>query len=105
MYFYSKLALMTLALIVYIVGFNLNKIYECLAESIEDQIRLSLLKMQIVIQMFFYVVFLHLIDRRVSWKYTYIYIYTCKWEKASSFKSQLGSVAKCLTSLALNALN
>jgi hypothetical protein len=65
MYFYSKLALMLLALVVYAVGFHLNRIYECLAESIEEQVRLSFLKAQIFIQMFFYVMFLHLIDRRV----------------------------------------
>lgn len=65
MYFYSKLVLMLAALAVYLVGFNLNNIYECLADSIEEQIRLSLLKAQIIIQMFFFIVFLHLIDRRV----------------------------------------
>jgi hypothetical protein len=72
MYFYSKLVLMFVALIVYAVGFNLNKIYECLADSIhEDPVavhirHISFLKAQIFIQMFFYVMFLHLIDRRVS---------------------------------------
>jgi hypothetical protein len=66
MYFYSKLFMMFTALCIYIIGFNFNMIYDCLAESMaEHVIRLPFLKAQIFIQMFFFIMFLHLIDRRV----------------------------------------
>lgn len=62
-YFYSKLTMMVVGIAVYIIGFNMHKIYECLAESM--QFNLPFLKAELLLQMFFYVIFLHLIDRRV----------------------------------------
>lgn len=67
LYFYFKLFMMCLAILIYIVGLHWHNIYECLAESIKLQTNLPFLKMEIIIQMFFYVIFLHMIDRRVSY--------------------------------------
>ena len=67
LYFYYKLAMMLIAVVIYIVGFNMHKVYECLAESMHmSKGVLPLLRAEIIISLFFYVIFLHLIDRRVN---------------------------------------
>lgn len=63
LYFYSKLAMMLIGILVYIIGFNMQQIYECLGQNLT--INQSFLKAELLIQMIFYVIFLHLIDRRV----------------------------------------
>ena len=64
LYFYFKLTMMFIAILIYIIGLNYQRIYEGLAEPVV--INLSFFKAELVLQMFFYVIFLHLIDRRVS---------------------------------------
>jgi hypothetical protein len=63
MYFYYKLLMMLLSLVIYIVALNYNKIFECLAQTME--FNLPFLKAEIIIQSVFFIIFLHLIDRRV----------------------------------------
>lgn len=63
LYFYSKLAMMLIGILIYIIGFNTQEIYECLGQSIHSV--QPLLKIELLIQMIFYVIFLHIVDRRV----------------------------------------
>jgi hypothetical protein len=63
LYFYFKLAMMIIAIIIYAVGFNIHNIYECLNEIMH--FNLPFLKLEIVVQIIFFVLFLHIIDRRV----------------------------------------
>jgi hypothetical protein len=63
LYFYYKLVLMFLAVLIYLIGFYIYKIYECLAESM--LINQPFLRTELALEMLFYVIFLHLIDRRV----------------------------------------
>lgn len=63
LYFHFKLVMMSASVCIYLLALNFNKIYECLRESIE--FNLPLLKAELLIQMMFFIVFLHLIDRRV----------------------------------------
>ncbi len=64
LYFYFKLTMMIIAIIVYAIGFNIHNIYECLNEIMH--FNLPFLKLEIMIQLIFFVLFLHLVDRRVS---------------------------------------
>lgn len=64
MYFHYKLVMMLASLIIYIIASNLNRIFECLAETME--FNLPFLKAELIIQSIFFIMFLHLIDRRVS---------------------------------------
>jgi hypothetical protein len=63
LYFYYKLVLMFLAVMIYLIGFYMYNIYECLAESM--LINQPFLRTELALEMLFYVIFLHLIDRRV----------------------------------------
>ena len=64
LYFYFKLLVMAFAIVIYVIGFNYQKIYEDLASTIT--LNVTLLQTELVLQMIFYVTLLHLIDRRVS---------------------------------------
>lgn len=64
LYFYSKLGMMLIGILIYIIGFNTQEIYECLGQSIHAV--QPLLKIELLIQMIFYVIFLHIVDRRVN---------------------------------------
>lgn len=64
LYFYSKLSMMLIGILIYIIGFNTQEIFECLGQSIHSV--QPLLKFELTIQMIFYVIFLHIIDRRVN---------------------------------------
>lgn len=63
LYFYFKLFMMFLVICVYILSFNMQMVYECLNRSsiITD---LSI-KTELILNMLFFIIFLHLIDRRV----------------------------------------
>ncbi len=63
LYFYFKLFMMSLAICVYIFCFNLQSVQGCLAKS--SVLNNPFLKIELVLKMIFFVVFLHLIDRRV----------------------------------------
>ena len=78
LYFVFKLAMMAIAVLVYMLAIGMHNIYESLAESMLDTAvdassglgssniaSILLLKIEIFLQIFFFVVFLHLIDRRV----------------------------------------
>lgn len=64
LYFYSKLSMMLVGILIFMIGFNTQEIYECLGQSIHSV--QPLLKFELTIQMIFYVIFLHIIDRRVN---------------------------------------
>jgi hypothetical protein len=63
LYFYFKLSMMIIAIMIYAIGFNIHNIYECLNEIMH--FNLPFLKLEIMVQIIFFVLFLHLIDRRV----------------------------------------
>lgn len=67
LYFYFKLFMMCAAVCMYVVSFNLHSASGCLIRS--SLLNNPFLKTEMVLKMIFFVVFLHLIDRRVSWKY------------------------------------
>ena len=70
-YFYFKLGMMLIGILIYIIGFHLHGIYECLfatiyaSESLAKNENLIFLKIELILQLVFYVIFLHIIDRRV----------------------------------------
>ncbi len=64
LYFYFKLLVMSFAVIIYVIGFNYQRIYDDLASAIN--LNVTLLQIELVLQMLFYVTLLHLIDRRVN---------------------------------------
>jgi hypothetical protein len=63
LYFYYKFIIMFVGILIYVIGLQFHRIYDCLAETMV--INQQLLFTEIVVQMFFYIIFLHLIDRRV----------------------------------------
>jgi hypothetical protein len=71
LYFYFKLGMMLIGILIYIIGFHLHGIYECLfatiyaSESLAKNENLIFLKIELILQLVFYVIFLHIIDRRV----------------------------------------
>ena len=68
MYFYYKLAMMLIGILIYIIGFHLHGIYECLFATIYEspaENEIIFLKTELILQLVFYVIFLHIIDRRV----------------------------------------
>ena len=65
LYFHFKLIMMVLSVCIYLMALSFNKIYECLHESMDFGWSLPFLKAELLIQMVFFIGFLHLIDRRV----------------------------------------
>ncbi|RNA40559.1 adenylate cyclase type 2 [Brachionus plicatilis] len=79
LYFYSKLAMMLIGILIYIIGFNTQEIYECLGQSIHSV--QPLLKIELLIQMIFYVIFLHLVDRRVELNSRLNFLWRLKFQR------------------------
>lgn len=64
LYLYFKLLMMLIGISIYLVGFQLQKSNQLMANSV--QVSHLFLFAELLIQLFFFVLFLHLIDRRVS---------------------------------------
>lgn len=71
LYFHFKLVMMIVSLCIYFMALSFNKIYECLYESMG--FNLTFLKAELIIQMVFFIGFLHLIDRRVQFVFLLSY--------------------------------
>ena len=63
-YFYFKLLMMIIGISIYWIGFQIQNSYQIVAESLNTP-ELFLFT-ELFVQLFFFVLFLHLIDRRVS---------------------------------------
>ena len=66
LYFYFKLAMMAVAFCIYIISFDFQIMYECLYRHMYAT--KPYLKIEFLLQMLFFIIFLHLIDRRVNEK-------------------------------------
>ena len=64
LYFYFKLAMMVVAFCVYIISFEFQMMDECLYSQMYAT--KPYLKIELLLQMLFFIIFLHLIDRRVN---------------------------------------
>ena len=63
LYFYFKLLMMIVGISIYLIGFQMQKSYQAVADSMDTTH--FFLFAELFIQLFFFVLFLHLIDRRV----------------------------------------
>jgi len=63
LYFYFKLLMMIVGISIYLIGFQMQKSYQTVADSMDTTH--FFLFAELFIQLFFFVLFLHLIDRRV----------------------------------------
>ena len=63
LYFYFKLVMMFVVICVYVLSFNMQMVYECLDRS--SLITDLSIKTELILNMLFFIIFLHLIDRRV----------------------------------------
>ncbi len=63
-YFYFKLLMMIIGIIIYLIGFQMQNSYQIVADSLNTPD--LFLFAELFVQLFFFVLFLHLIDRRVS---------------------------------------
>ena len=67
LYFYFKLIAMIIAIVIYVIGFHLLKIYDDM--STYTNFSQTILRLQTMINISFYVLFLHIINRRVCYSF------------------------------------
>ncbi len=69
LYFLFKLCMMLMCICIYVTALNWYRIFESLIG--DSHYNLIFIKVELVFQMFFYLIFLHLIDRRVLFAYNF----------------------------------
>lgn len=79
LYFYFKLLMMFIGISIYLVGFQMQKSYQLLANSMHTT-HLFLFG-ELLIQLVFFVLFLHLIDRRIEMNSRLDFLWRNKFKK------------------------
>lgn len=79
LYFYFKLLMMFIGISIYLVGFQMQKSYQLLADTFNTT-HLFLFG-ELFIQLFFFVLFLHLVDRRIEMNSRLDFLWRNKFKK------------------------